>query len=509
MRIERSKNATRNSLWGQISNVISILLPFLIRTLLIKELGAEYLGLSGLFTSILTVLNITELGFGTAMVYAMYKPLADDDTDLLCALLNFYRKIYKGIGVLIFVAGLAVIPFLKSLIKGTVPNGINLYLLYLMYLLNTSISYWLFAYKGSVLVIYQRDDIKSKIGIVAMTALCIGQAIVIVTTHNYYFYVAVLICYTAINSIIPAIYVKKHYPQYICRGDISQELKNDIKTRVTGLMITKLSAVSRNAFDSIIVSALFGLTMVSMYNNYFYIISSVSAIMVVFTNAIAGGVGNSVAGEMPEKNRKDFRIINFWYMWIAAWFMSCLIGLFQPFMRLWVGNDLMFSDRIMIAFALYFLIQKLGDVQAKYFDAAGLWWHRKWYSIAEAIGNLLLNLTLGYFFGAFGIVIATIITLFFINFLGASRIIFRFYFKTGFREYIFDQLRWLLIACGISAIIYVVTANFRLENPLAEIFIKVLICTVVPNILIFLLSFKTKLFSVAFQWISVRVKRNK
>lgn len=507
MRLERSKNAKRNSFWGLISNMVATLFPFFVRTILIKELGAEYLGLSGLFTSILTVLNITELGFGTAMVYTMYKPLADDDTDLLCALLNFYRKIYKIIGILIFVAGLAVMPFLKNLINGTVPNGINIYVLYVMYLVNTSLSYWLLAYKNSILVIYQRDDITSRIGIIAMTAMYIGQAIVIATTHNYYFYVAALLCYTAGKNIFPAIYVKRHYPQYSCRGEISQDLKKDIKTRVSGLMITKLSSVSRNAFDSIVVSAFFGLVIVGIYNNYFYIINAVTSIMLVFTSAIAGGVGNSVAEDTPEKNRKDFRIINFWYMWISAWFMSCLVGLFQPFMRLWVGNDLMFSNRIMIAFALYFFIQKLGEVQAKYFDAVGLWWHRKWYSIAEAIGNLLLNVILGYFFGVFGIVVATIITIFFINFLGASRIIFRYYFKTGFREYIFDQLRWLLIACGISAIIYVVTSNIRLENAFAEIFIKALICAVVPNILIFLLNFKTKLYPVALQWISVRVKR--
>ena len=193
MRLERSKNAKRNSFWGLMSSLLSILLPFLVRTILIKELGAEYLGLSGLLTSILTVLNITELGFGTAIVYTMYKPLAEDNVELLCALLNYYRGIYKKIGLLIFAVGLGILPFLDKLISGTIPEDVNIYALYTIYLLNTCLSYWLFAYKGSILVIYQRNDIKSKIGILTTILLRIGQATIVILTHNYYCYVGVLI----------------------------------------------------------------------------------------------------------------------------------------------------------------------------------------------------------------------------------------------------------------------------------------------------------------------------
>lgn len=507
MRLERSKNAKRNSIWGLISNFLTILLPFLVRTILIEELGAQYLGLSSLFTSILTVLNITELGFGTAIVYMMYKPLAEDDTDLLCALLNYYRKIYRIIGMVILVAGLVIIPFLDRLIKGSVSEDINIYILYAMYLLNTSLSYWLFAYKASILTIHQRNDIKSKIGIFTSALLYIGQAIVVIVTHNYYAYVAVLLSITILNNIIPAIYVKKYYPQYICKGSISADMKKDIRTRLTGLMITKISAVSRNALDSIIVSAFLGLVMVGIYNNYFYIINSVSSLMLVLTSAIAAGIGNSIAYDTTEKNLQDMRIINFWYMWISAWFMSCLVGLFQPFMRLWVGEKLMFSDSIMMAFALYFFVQKIGDIQAQYFDAAGLWWYRKWYSVGEVIANILLNLLLGYFFGVFGIVVATLLTIVFINFLGASRIIFHYYFKEGFRQYIEDQLKWLVTASIVSAIIYFITASFRFSNGFTDLIIKGVICVAIPNCTILLFNCKSKLFRTAYKWLIARLKK--
>ena len=137
MQIERTKNAARNIVWGTIEKIMILLLPFATRTVMIKTLGAEYLGLSSLFTSILSVLSTSELGFGSAIVFSMYKPIAEDDKVTLCALLNAYRKIYLAIGTIILGVGIVVIPFLPKLISGDYPADINLYVLYLIYLFNT------------------------------------------------------------------------------------------------------------------------------------------------------------------------------------------------------------------------------------------------------------------------------------------------------------------------------------------------------------------------------------
>lgn len=509
MILERSKNAKRNSLWGIVSNIISILLPFTVRTVLIKELGMNYLGLNSLFSSILMVLNITELGFGTAIVYSMYKPLADDDNQSLCALLNYYKKIYRIIGIIILIVGIGLLPFLKYFINGSVPKNVNIFYLYLLYLLNTVLSYWLYAYKNSILSIYQRIDIKSKITIILSLFLYIGQIIVIKKTHNYYCYVAMLLVYTVLNNVIPAIIVCRKYPQYKCQGNISKELKKDIRTSVFGLMITKLSAVSRNAFDSIIVSAFLGLTAVGIYNNYYYVISSLTAIMLVLTSAISAGIGNSVAADSPQKNLKDMNIINFWYMWIAGWCTACLASLYQPFMQLWVGDQLMFSNSVMWMFSLYFLLMKVGDIQAQYFDATGLWWHRRWYSIIEAIANIFLNCILGYFFGVSGIIMATILTIFFINFLGSSKIIFNYYFKKKYTIYIFQQMIYIavsfIIALVTSSLCNFIKLGSTNSSMLLELLIKSIICIVIPNFLFMLVYCKMPIFKQAAIWIKDRI----
>lgn len=147
MEIERTKNSARNIRWGIIQKLAQSLGPFVVRTVLIYVMGAEYAGLNSLFTSILSVLSLTELGFSQAIVYSMYKPVAEGDKEKICALLNIYKRAYHVIGYVILGIGCAIIPLIPFLISGDVPAGINLYILYIIYLLNTVISYFLFAYK--------------------------------------------------------------------------------------------------------------------------------------------------------------------------------------------------------------------------------------------------------------------------------------------------------------------------------------------------------------------------
>ncbi|UKI56602.1 MAG: hypothetical protein L6V90_05600 [Treponema succinifaciens] len=173
-------------------NFFTIFFPFLIRTVLIKKIGIEYAGLNSLFSSILQVLNLTELGFASAVVYSMYKPIAEDDKDTICALLNFYKRVYFIIGLVILALGSAVMPFLPHLIKGNVPQDINIYVLYSIYLVNTSLSYLLFGYKNSLLNAHQRRDVISNILTITQGLMNICQLLILVTIKNYYLYVLMM-----------------------------------------------------------------------------------------------------------------------------------------------------------------------------------------------------------------------------------------------------------------------------------------------------------------------------
>ena len=192
MKIDKTRNASRNITFGILLKVYQIFLPFLMRTIMMYTIGVQYLGLNSLFSSILQVLNLAELGVGSAMVFSMYKPIAEDDENTICALLKLYRLYYRFIGIFILIFGILIIPFLPKLISGNIPSDMNLYILYILNLGATVLTYWLFAYRNSVLQAYQRTDVISKITISTETLKYFLQFIVLLIYKNYYFFLIIL-----------------------------------------------------------------------------------------------------------------------------------------------------------------------------------------------------------------------------------------------------------------------------------------------------------------------------
>lgn len=506
MRLERSKNAFRNVGFGLLEKIVTIILPFAVRTILIKTLGAEYLGLNSLFTSILTVLNMTELGFSSAIVFSMYKPIAEDDVETIDALLNFYKTIYRVIGILIFIVGLILIPFLPNLINGSYPTDINLISVYLIYLINTSISYILFAYLGALITAHQRDDAISRVNIIISIIMYLSQIGILITVRNYYVYIITMPLFTIVNNIRTALVAKKLFPQYRPIGKLNKSIKKDIKEKINGLMIQKICVVSRNAFDSIFISMFLGLTETAMYNNYYYILNAITAIMTVFTASITAGAGNSVAMESKEKNFEDFKKLDFLYMWIGGWFSCCLLGLFQPFMKLWVGDSLMLPIGCVVLMCVYFYALKTGDVRSIYSTANGLWWKNRYRSIAEAVSNILLNYFLGRYWGVYGIILATVLTIIFINFMYGGQLIFKFYFTEQSKlEYFGAHALYFGTTIVVAAITFLLCGLF--PDGIVWFGIKVAICAVVPNLLYLFVYRKTTIYKLAMPWIVQRMPK--
>lgn len=504
--MSRTKNATRNIFFGLINKSIHIIFPFIIRATIIQTLGAKYLGLGSLFTSILQVLNLAELGFSNAIIYNMYKPVAEKDSTTICALLNLYKKIYRIIGLVIFIGGLILLPFLPNLIKGDVPPDTNLYILYVIYLINTASTYFLFAYKSALINAHQRNDIVSNVQTITTLLQFSVQIIVLLILKNYYAYIIVQCITSILNNIIVAIIAKKKYPNYICKGEVSKEQRKDIKKRVMGLVIQKVCATTRNSLDSIFISAMLGLTAVAMYSNYYTIMTSIIGVMHILTSSITAGVGNSVATESAEKNYRDMSKFNFIYMWLSGWLTVCLACLYQPVMKLWVGEELMLPYSVVILFCIYFYTLKLGDIRSVYVEACGLWYENRFRAIAETILNIVLNLVLGHLFGIHGIIAGTLISLFFVNFIYGSNIIFKHYFKKQkVSEYFLDHAIYAtvtIVACELSYL----ACLFIPAKGIAEIIIKGAICLLIPNIIYLLVYHWTKSYEEAYKFFKKAIK---
>ncbi len=488
--------------------ILGIILPFITRTLILHKLGAEYQGLDSLFRSILHVLNLADLGFSLAVVYVLYKPIAEKEYDTICAIIAYLKKVYRVVGLVILGIGIAVLPFLTRFISGDYPRELNIYVLYIIYLANTVISYWGFAYKSTLLTAMQREDVVNNVYTVSTTGLRIAQVLLLLVTPNYYLYIALMPLFTVVNNVLIAVYSKKLFPEIEAKGKIAETTKKDLTKQIKGIMINRVGDVARNGFDSIFISSFLGLVTVAIYDNYFYIYSAVYAITLMLTHSIQASVGNSIAVETTEKNYKDLTKFSFLFAWLTGWCAICMCCLYQPFMLIWMrGNtEMLFSIGNMLLFVVYFYAISMNNIRNLYVNGAGLYWElRTWY-ILEAVGNIVLNLVLGYFFGVTGIILATIITIFICNFITRTNVLFKCYFKKSPMEFYRKHLMWFIAFAVNCAITYGVCSFVSVDGILGLV-IKGLICVIVPNVIFLAIYFRTGMFKESAAFVRRVIKK--
>lgn len=488
-------NAKRNMFFGLINRLVATLCPFITRTIIQYVLGEQYLGLSSLFSAILSVLSLTELGFGSAIIYSMYKPVAEGDIERINALLNIYRKVYATVGGVILVIGLMLIPFLPRLITGTYPADISLTILYLIYLVNTVISYFMYAYMSSLIVVYQRDDINSRTNIVITLMLTLTQIFMLVKFQSYLLFSLMMPIFTIANNIRIAFVVRKMFPQYHCSGSISREMLGEMKKQIAGSFVSRVCQVARNSFDSICTSAFLGLAITAMYNNYYYIMSSVIGILAIFAASLTGGVGNHVVTRKREENFQELKEIDFVYMWISGWCMICILCLSQPFMQLWMGKSMMLPDSVVVLICIYFYLLKIGDMRSMYSSAYGLWWQHRWRSIFEALCNIVLNIVLARYWGIYGIILATIMTIFFFQILWSVQIVFKHYFGM---KYIWSYYKYHIAYAVVTVFLSIITSNvcnwISKYGEIRNLILRVVVCLILPNSFYILLYYRLSCF---------------
>lgn len=507
MKRSRIEHAKRNIAGGLVYQVVLMAFMFITRTAIVYALGSLYLGLNSLYASVLHVLSLAELGFGSAVTFSMYEPMARGDEETICALLNLYRRIYRLIGVAVSVLGLAVTPFLPFMIKGEVPADINIYVLYLVNLANVSCSYLLFGYREALLVADQRSDISSLIGTVITVSRNLFQIVLLLWMKNYYLYCILIPVFTVIRNLAVYAATNRLYPEYVCRGTLDRTVKKDIMKRVTGLLFYKISDVCRNSFDSIIISSFLGLTVLAKYNNYFYLINAVTYFLGSVTTAITAGVGNSMVSEGVQKNYRDFKKFNFIYLWITGWVTVCYFCMYQPFMRLWMGEDFLFNDGIMMIFCVYFYTWRMGDLCYTYRQAAGLWWQDRVRPVAEAAVNLLLNVVLVRFFGVAGVLFATILCLVFINAGWGARILYKYYFKEqSCIKYLKSLFQFGLLTFLGCLICYGILTWLVPSDLIFQWVCRIFLCLLLPPFLFWLLLHRRKEYREALQFIRTVLK---
>ena len=500
MQQSRMKNATKNVFSGVLNRIITSILPFFVRTAMIYTLGGEFLGLNVLFTSILQVLNVAEMGLSEVIVFSLYKPIENNDSERICNLMAFYKKAYTIIGFVIFSVGCILMPFLPFLIMGDIPQNINLYVLFLIFLLNTSLSYWMFSYKSVLLVAHQRYNVVTNVTTIMTILQNAFQLMILFLMRNYYGYVILFPLFTVLRNIYIAKVVDRNYPQYLLRGKLEKESITDIRKSISAIIIGRIGDISRNSLNSIIISSYLGLIAVAIYGNYFYIYAMLYGLMGTITISLQAGVGNSIASESVDKNYDDFRFLTFLFAWISMVITALLLVLYQPFMIIWVGDELLLSNMDMVLFCIYFYACAMTCARNLYMNGTALWWRAKKWFIIEAVFNLLLNLIFGRIWGITGILLATIFTVTAINFVGRSIVVFDYYFTDmKISDFLKQNLLYAISAAFVCGITYHICIYIAVSNIYIHLIVLVLACITISNLIYLALYKKTSYFRRALQ----------
>lgn len=494
-------------LYGSVLKGIQILVPFLMRTVMIYTLGIEYLGLSSLFVSVLQVLNLAELGIGSALIYSMYDPIARDDRPMICALLRLYRFYYWIIGGVVAVLGLLLLPFLPRLISGSVPGGLNLEMLYLMTLAATVLSYLLFADRVSLLTAYQRIDMSTRVTLLTDTVKFLLQLGVLLFIRNYVWFLMIAMLIQVANNLLTARAAVRLFPHLRPKGSLSVEMKRQIGGRVRDIFTSKLGAVIVNSADAIVISAFLGLKMLAVYQNYFFILSSVTGIVAVLFASTVAGIGNSLIVESKEKNFGDLKTFTLLISWVAGFCTCCLMWLYQPFLLLWVGAENMLPFSAVLCFCAYFFVYEINQLLNAYKDAAGIWHEDRFRPLVTAGANLIMNLILVRQAGIFGVLLSTVLSTLLIGMPWLLRNLFTNLFP---RRLMNEFLGHLAFHVGVTAVACAATGAicslFQL-SPWWDLPVKALICVIIPNGFFFLACRKRYEFRRTIQLINVATKR--
>lgn len=492
-RIERTRNASRNIFFGVILKLYQIFVPFLIRTAIIHLMGVQYLGLSSLFTSILQVLNLAELGVDSAMVYSMYKPIAEDDGTTVCALMNLYRMYYRIIGLIIAVIGIAVTPFIPKLIKGDVPSDINIHILYLLNLTATVLSYWLLAYKNSILQAHQRTDIISKVTLITNTIQYILQFLVLWIFRNYYFYVLVMLGTQVLTNIITAVVANRIYPNFKPAGNLSKKQVKEINQRIKDLFTSKLGGVIVGSADTLVISAFLGLTDLAIYQNYYFIINSITGFIFIINSSICAGIGNSLITETNEKNYHDFEKFNFILFWVMGFCICCFLALMQPFMEIWIGRKFMLSYGMVILFCIYFFCNVYEKALSVFKDAAGIWREDRFRPLIYGVCNLVINIMLVKVCGLYGIILSTVLTCMVISIPWIVNNVFNLIYHRKKSQYVQSIIFYSAVICIASVINYFICSMINI-GLIGDLVARGIISLIVPNLIFIIVYHKNQLF---------------
>lgn len=474
--------------FGVGSQILSILMGFFTRWMFIALLGKEYLGVSGLFTNVLSLLSLANLGFDTAIIYSLYKPLADGDVVSVKGYMHVYKRVYRVVGATVFVLGCILMPFLPHLIKGTVTIPENIYIIYLLFLFQSASSYF-FSYKQSLLTASQQNRVISLYHSIFMVLRNIGEMAVLFFFHAYIPTLICIIVFQLAENAWIARVTDKRFPFLTdsSAGEISVDQKQALKENVKSLFLYKISGTIISSTDNILISKFQGLASVGLYSNYVYIVDVIRTFLSYIFYSMTASIGNYNATESKDANEKMFYNLFFASFWLYGFTGICLGVLLNPFISLWIGEDYLLPSWTVFIIIVNYYTAGVQYASTTYREVTGLFKVGKYRPLIAALINLVVSIILAYPLGISGILLGTIISRVCVYFWFDPYIIHKKLFNRKLKYYFVTYMLYALISLGVGAICLIICNSIPSFHQWIAFLVKTLICAVLPNLSFFIL----------------------
>lgn len=496
----RIHQAGKNIIFGYLSNFVILLMNFIQRTVFIMVLGRTLLGVNSIYTNVLNVLSLAELGIGTALNYSLYKPVANKDIEKIKSYMRFYKKAYLSIGAVITVIGIAISPFLKYILKNPGNYSIReLTVYYFIFLFNTVITYFV-AYKYSLPNAEQKNYIQTNVTTITKIVTVLVQIIVLVVTRDFLLYLLAQSFVELAQKIFVSIYLNKMYP-YLRDKEVqklSEEETKIVATKTKALMLHKIGDVARLQTDTIIISSFVNVDTSGVVANYTYIITYVGNFVNIIFSSVVSGFGNLVATESKEKQYQVFKVYRFFACWLFGFGAVGFWHLLTPLIGgLWLDESWVIGSTVVTLLAVDFYFKGGRSVLENFKIAAGVFEQDRYLPLIQGGLNLVLSIILVQRIGVAGVYVGTLVSGILANFIRPV-IIYRVCFDRKAWSYFADSVRYIAVILGIAVINVPIRHLVMQETNILTFGIMVVIITVIYNGIFFLAFHKTEEF--AYLW---------
>lgn len=503
----RTENSIRNAAVSLGGQMISTLLVFATRMVFTRTLEKAYLGASGLFGDILTLLSLSELGVGSAIIFFMYEPVAKGDIEKQKQLMGLYQDLYRKIGIFVAVVGFGLTPFIQFLV-GDIPDGFqNVHLIYDLYVLNLVLSYF-FSYKRAAIEAHQKNYICMAYQYTLLCLQSLLQIAVLFLTHNFILYLCVQVCTTLLTNILIARKASVMYPDLRHRPDqpLESKEKRHIYQNIKAMFMHRLGSAVVNGTDNILLTIFGGLISTGIYSNYRMIVSTLTQIIGQAFTSITSSIGNLGALEDKKKIYHVFGLLNFVDYWIFSVCTICLGGLLNPFITICFGEDYLFDNWMVLVLLVNFYLSGMRQVVLRFRDALGLFWYDRYKAVAESVVNLVVSIILAHFLGIIGVFLGTMISTLTLAFWIEPYVLYKYGFESSSKPYFIQYIKFTLLWLINSAITLFLVKQVPWGG-LGGFVVKAILCLAIADLFLFIVFFRTEEFKYFKNLIKQKIRR--